>query len=669
MLFLSLPCFGIDKLALHLDSIQAQGWSLQGVKLAVTDLSEDRQQLAASISQLQLPKPYGDLSLVNIGCADFSWQNNQLDCKQGKAAVQSKRWQSPSANFSFHIQEHDSWLKLQDLRIASGKVNIDFLEREQGWTMQITGDDIQLAKLKKLLPMPTVNFKSGKVTLSATISGTGQTPKKLSLLGKLTSITLDTKDGSLATESAKLNVNLDANLERDGWQWRSQLTLPSGSVYVQPVFLDANKQPINLEAQGLWQQDKQKLRVQSATYQHAGAGELTGSATLNIKRKTLETGQLTLTSANLEQLSTVYLKPLLAETAFEGLSIAGQSKMDLQLLHNSLTAVRAVFNQLSIKDEKKRLGLEGGQGEFNWAKNEMFNETSSLFWHKLTLANVPVDAGKIHYMAKLNSIRLLDKATLPLLGGSFDINRFSWLAKPNQEPEVYFEGAINQVSLEQFSKAMDWTPLSGTITGKIPGIQYSNKTISLGGQLQIKAFDGDIKISNLAGSGLFTALPKFYSDIEVNNLDMDQLTGQFKFGGITGKLSGYVRQLYMENWQPVSFYAWFGTPDDDDSKHRISQKAVKNIASIGGGGASDLLSRTVLSAFDTFSYDKIGLGCYLHEGVCQLMGVEASKQGYAIIKGGGLPRIDVIGYNPRVDWQVLVDRLKRLSSSDEVIIK
>jgi len=51
------------------------------------------------------------------------------------------------------------------------------------------------------------------------------------------------------------------------------------------------------------------------------------------------------------------------------------------------------------------------------------------------------------------------------------------------------------------------------------------------------------------------------------------------------------------------------------------------------------------------------------------MGVEARESGYAIITGGGLPRIDVIGYNPRVDWNVLMDRLKRISTSDEVIVK
>ncbi|MFZ2312561.1 MAG: C4-dicarboxylate ABC transporter, partial [Methylobacter sp.] len=175
-------------------------------------------------------------------------------------------------------------------------------------------------------------------------------------------------------------------------------------------------------------------------------------------------------------------------------------------------------------------------------------------------------------------------------------------------------------------------------------------------------------VSNLASSGLFTDFPKFHSDIEIENLDLDQLTRRFEFGGITGRLSGYVRQLYMENWHPVTFFAWLGTPETDDSRHRISQKAVKNIANVAGGGASDFMSRSFLNLFDTFGYDKIGLGCYLHNGVCQLMGVEATESGYAIITGGGLPRIDVIGYNSRIDWNVLMDRLKRISTSDEVII-
>ncbi|NOR81198.1 MAG: C4-dicarboxylate ABC transporter, partial [Methyloprofundus sp.] len=112
-----------------------------------------------------------------------------------------------------------------------------------------------------------------------------------------------------------------------------------------------------------------------------------------------------------------------------------------------------------------------------------------------------------------------------------------------------------------------------------------------------------------------------------------------------------------------------GTPEDDDSTHRISQKAIESIASIGGGGVSDLLSRSFLGIFSNFYYSKLGFGCYLHQGVCQLMGVEVVDNGFYLVKGAGLPRIDVIGYNPELDWDILVNRLSRITTSDEVIIE
>jgi hypothetical protein len=157
--------------------------------------------------------------------------------------------------------------------------------------------------------------------------------------------------------------------------------------------------------------------------------------------------------------------------------------------------------------------------------------------------------------------------------------------------------------------------------------------------------------------------------IEIDNLDLQQVTRRFAFGSMQGRLSGFIRDLELENWEPVTFYAWLGTPDGDDSKRRISQKAVSSLASIGGGGATNLLSRSLLRVFDNFGYERLGIGCYLHRGVCQLYGVAAAEQGFYIVKGGGLPRIDVIGYNPRIDWQILLQRLRRVLATDKAIIQ
>jgi hypothetical protein len=71
----------------------------------------------------------------------------------------------------------------------------------------------------------------------------------------------------------------------------------------------------------------------------------------------------------------------------------------------------------------------------------------------------------------------------------------------------------------------------------------------------------------------------------------------------------------------------------------------------------------VLSVFDNFSYDKLGLGCNLNHGICELTGVATADYGYYIVKGGGLPRIDVMGYNSRIDWLVLQERLQRITQS------
>ena len=38
--------------------------------------------------------------------------------------------------------------------------------------------------------------------------------------------------------------------------------------------------------------------------------------------------------------------------------------------------------------------------------------------------------------------------------------------------------------------------------------------------------------------------------------------------------------------------------------------------------------------------------------------------GYALVRGGGIPALNVIGYNRRVDWHELVDRLQRVIASN-----
>ena len=59
----------------------------------------------------------------------------------------------------------------------------------------------------------------------------------------------------------------------------------------------------------------------------------------------------------------------------------------------------------------------------------------------------------------------------------------------------------------------------------------------------------------------------------------------------------------------------------------------------------------------------IGLHCRLERGVCLMDGIDGEVRangGFVIVRGGGVPALDVIGYNRRVDWDELVNRLQRV---------
>ncbi len=671
LVLISPTATALDGVSLDVGTIESRGWRLQGIHIGLTDLSNNPQKLTVSIDKLSLPLPFDDLNLINIHCSSFTWQNNELLCTQGRAQIRSKRWQSPAANFSFHVSEKHSTLKLTDLQLADGTVAIDAQEQNNQWQIQVDAKAVKALAIQKLLPQPVhFEMKDGQINFKLSASGNQALLENFNLTTTLNGLTVQTKDGRFATEKVTLESKLEVQNDKDLWLWQSHSRFKGGALYIEPLYLEADRQPIVLDAKGTWNGMNKRVEIKSASYKHARALALNGSAMVHYDKSiTLEKADLSLHSDDLEKLSALYLTSFFEQTALQGVTLAGTINADLSIDQSALTSLTASVDKLAVKDTAERIKVEGGTGTINWSNNETFNRPSTFAWQQLQLYDLPIGPSRLSFLSRASSFKLLEKTQLPFLNGEIVINQLGWQAKKQQEPEVYFAGSLNNLSLEQWSKAVNWTPLSGTISGNIPRVEYSNKTLSLGGEIIIKVFDGDIKITKLASSGLFSNFPKFSSEVEINNLDLDQLTGKFKFGGITGKLSGFVRQLTMENWHPVTFYAWLGTPDDDNSRHRISQKAVKNIASIGGGGASDILSRSFLSVFETFGYDKIGLGCYLHDDVCQLMGVEARPQGYAIITGGGLPRIEVIGYNPRVDWNVLMERLSRISTSDEAIIK
>ncbi|MGJ0486980.1 MAG: C4-dicarboxylate ABC transporter [Methylomicrobium sp.] len=670
LLFSSISA-AIENVSLDIGALNLRGWKFEKLQIALSDIPKHRQQLVLTIKKLALPKPFADLQLLDIRCTSFSWGGNQILCEQGKARIDSKHWRSPKAAFSFRLGEKSSSAKVTGLSLFGGMMNAELTEQAMQWQFKLTAEKLDTTLLQKQLGFKPAEIKNGDLSFVLFASGAKTEIGVIDLTASIDHLTLQTPDGKAATESLSSTAQIHADRNGEFWHWRLTQQLAGGALYLEPVYLEAGADSIQLTADGVWHPALQHVDIQSFTFDHADAAKLSGQAALEVgAQMKLSQAALSLRSDDLKKFSQVYLKPFAEQTALEGLSLEGRADADLILNDQALTNLAVDFAGLAIQDENRRIAAEGGKGSIHWSSSPATVAPSTLGWQRLSLYSLPIGPAQLAFSTRANRVELLQKTHLPFLGGNITLNRFHFQSHPEHEPDIYFEGRLDDVSLEQLSNALHWTPLSGTVSGKIPGVEYRDNTLKLGGELNIKAFDGNVKIANLASSGLFGDLPILSAEIALNHLDLDQITRRFEFGGITGRLSGFIKNLQLENWQPVGFFAWFGTPDDDDSRHRISQKAVQNIANIGGGGAADLLSRSFLRFFDTFGYDKIGLGCYLHDGICQMMGLEAAETGgYQIIKGGGLPRIDVIGYNSRIDWAVLIERLKRVTAPDQVIIK
>src|SRR5262249_25190543 len=221
------------------------------------------------------------------------------------------------------------------------------------------------------------------------------------------------------------------------------------------------------------------------------------------------------------------------------------------------------------------------------------------------------------------------------------------------------------------SKAFGWPVLQGQLAGTLPGVTYRDRVLAVQGDLVANVFDGLILGSHLKLTDPWGPWPRLNADVTPRNLDLDLVTHTFSIGSITGRLDGDIHGLELFNWSPVAFDAKLQTTPGDRSRHLLSQRAVTSISSVGGGGGgvAAALQSGILQFFKTFHYDRLGISCQLRDEVCLMSGIEPARSGYYLVKGRGLPRIDIIGNSGRVDWTQLVGQISNSMHSQNIVVR
>lgn len=488
---------------------------------------------------------------------------------------------------------------------------------------------------------------------------------------QLYQLALTNAESTLAAENLRATLVLNASQlhqkKNPTWVIKTELKVPKGEIYYQPFYIEIT-QPMTIKVSSRYR--KNYFYIDSLEYQHKNTlnFHLTGQFR---QRKTWQVQALhiQLPTTPLASIYQNYLQDILAESILGELDLSGTIAANIQL-KNKKQQVVINIDKGHIKDKKSRFSIEDLALGLHW-KNTQHKHTSVMRWQKAEVGKkLSIGHSELRFHAAKNNVVLNRAWHIPILDGALHISNFELKNWDSPKINWQMQGYLQPISLTSLSKALDIPVLHGELSGMIPNIIYKNNTVTLGGALLMQVFEGTIILHTLSLKNPLGKIPILRADVDMNQLNLGVLTKVYEeFGEVQGGLSGKIRDLHLIKWQPVGFDAYFATAEESRLPRKISQKAVSNLSSISGNSAADRVSRGVLQLFEQFSYAKLGLGCRLKNNICTMRGVMPAKQGYYIVKGGGLPRIDVMGYNSRVNWQTLLNRLKNIAHAKNPVIK
>lgn len=652
------------------EEIKAQNLNIN-LKLTVQGVRID-----ATADSVVLAEPVGLIKKVSLQCTEVVFLSSQTKCTTGKLAFTHKTLGYQKLGFSVNArpEQEDYQLSVSNLTLADAGFSIIANYESSNWQASVTSSKASLAQLVSFISPYLDDDKKAilsgwtidsDLVVKADLSGHALQLDQVKLDLQASALNISDSQGKYVAEKVTMTMLLDLMLKQQAWFWQTEVQLDSGQAYGQPVFVDFNDSAMSMQATGEWQGDKAQLIVSDAQINHDKIARVQGHYLGSLQQ--VQELEIIVKKADLAKLYAVWLQPFALGTAADKLEVAGQLGLIFtqQADNNQLSVT---LDNIFIDDEKKRFGIYDLNGRVGWTNNDTASQ-SDLGWQGGYLYAVPFGESNLKIEAHSSSLTLLEPWSLPILDGALIVNEFSLQHSMDDKTQWIFDGLLTPISMESLSAALSWPLLHGKLSGVIPKVSYVNQQVQVGGALMVKLFEGTTVIRDLRLDKPFGALPQLYANIDLKDLDLEILTQTFDFGKITGKLDGHLSNLRLSNWRAVQFDAHFSTPDGDKSRRRISQKAIDNLSQIGGG-VGGILSRSFLRFFEDFSYQKLGLNCKLRNETCEMSGVGEAKQGYYIVKGGGLPpRINVVGYTRQVDWPELIERLKAVSQSSGPVIQ
>ena len=509
-------------------------------------------------------------------------------------------------------------------------------------------------------------WKEGRLK-SGTLSGRLDihTPARASLrvAGTLDAagIGLETPDASIAAEGVNGRFGVDyrsdgalATLELEG-------ALRGGQLLAGNTYIALPATPVQLELQGR-QSKGGGWTFPVFTWRDGDAVVATGSAAFAADAS-LRALDATLRSKDLAPLRPRYLSGWMGLFGLGETDLHGAADVRVRVADGQVLAVDADLHDVALRDPGERFVFEGLRGDLRFARNGRIG--SRLRWDGGKLYGLAFGAGDVPLDSVDGVLRFRQPVALPAMGGTLVFEDVT-LTPPRGEAgmDVRFALDVRDLDFGTIASALGLPRFGGRISGRIPAAHYYGERLDFDGGLAMQLLGGDVRLSSLSMERPFGTAPSLSADIVFSGIDLQQLTSVLDIGGLTGRMAGYAHGLRLVDWTAVAFDARMHTVATPGVRQRISQRAVQDISSVGDASFVTSLQGRALALFDDFGYRRIAIACRLANEVCEMGGLHSAGNSFTIVEGAGIPRLTVVGFNRRVDWPTLVERLAAVGKGD-----
>ena len=670
LFIVSSPLCALERVNLSLGQVEA-AWGVAGPVVLRLDLSAPTGSLEAKLDigalrVAALPGTLGESRDVRLSCPRATWEDGRLGCAALSVRATPALPLLSGKALSLALDVRTSTLRLWGKRqpLAKGWADVDLRWSPSGWTLALEGKALQagdLLILARSLGLPDAGFTvgSGSVDVSLQVRSDDDGIRIRGVL-EHERLAFSDRDSLRAGEGLKGRLRVSALGGNGAWQGTLASKLEAGQAYVDPVLVDMDADPLALKTAFVWKPDQ--LQLSDVVVRQGGFLSLAAQARRVADQWSVGLDALQLT---FPQAFASWVQPWLIEAGLDELETAGALQIQGVLDSRGLQSVVAEFRDVHVEDGKGRFALLGLDGTLAWDRSR--NTQSQLQWRAGKLFALDLGVSRLSAHTRQGRFGLTQALKIPLLDGALTLEDLRVGGLDGSEPvEGHLSGYLSPVSMEALSEAFGWPAMGGTFSGMLPELHYENGNLRLEGVLLAQVFDGVVRVRNFRLQRPFSPAPRMLADVEVEGLDMEKLTETYAVGSIEGTLDGTLKGLELSAWKANRFDARFRSRKQDERPHRISRKAVSNLAEVAGGGGGLFQAGGLLGLFDHFAYDELGWTCRLRHGVCHMGGVADRERGggYYIVRGAWLPRVDVVGHARRVDWPTLLERIANVRVED-----